>query len=213
MVFGCAAACSLGQHWQGADPSGGGLRLQACLCSFQLSFPPPEFITHFIRVGTRFAVGMNSWGWSSGIWLLFLAAAWVCAASEGLHNQPLVYFCTDRPFRLSSYGVHIFQNLFSLSAFIRSIAYRCNAFSTTASLDEIALVFSPDACYVSKGSILLVLGNQELMAMEKWEKGNPCWHFRSHWRLEGLESFKPKCCCIVFCAYLKFGALMKIVYK
>lgn len=107
----------LGQHCQGADPSGGRLRLQACLCSLQLSFPPPEFITSFIRAGTRLAVGMNSWGWPSGIWLLFLAAAWVCAASGWLHNQPLVYFCIDHPFGLSSYGVLTFQNLFSLSAF------------------------------------------------------------------------------------------------
>lgn len=117
-------------------------RLQACLCSFQPAFPPPEFITHFIRAGTRFAVGMNSWGWSSGIWELFLAAARVCAASEWLHNQPLVYFCTDQPFGLSSYGLLIFQNLFSLSAFRDLyIAYRDSAFSTRASLDEIALVF------------------------------------------------------------------------
>lgn len=114
-------------------------RLQACLYSFQLSFPPPESITHFIGAGTRFAVGMNSWGWSSGIWLLFLAAAWVCAASEWLHNQPLVYFCTDQPFGLFSCGVRIFQSLFSLSAFID--LYRSNAFSTKAPLDEIALVF------------------------------------------------------------------------
>lgn len=118
----CAAACSHGLPWASTakelihqvEDS----KTPACLCSFQLFFPPPEFITHFIRVGTRFAVGMNSWGWSSGIWLLFLAAAWVCTASEWLHNQPLVYFCTGQPFRLSSYDVIIFQNLFFLSAFI-----------------------------------------------------------------------------------------------
>lgn len=63
-------------------------RLQACLCSFQLSFPPPEFITHFIRAGTRSAVGMYSWGWPSGIWLLFLAAAWVCVHQSGCITSP-----------------------------------------------------------------------------------------------------------------------------
>lgn len=70
-VFGCAAACSHGPPWAStAKELIHQVGTQNPGLSVQLSLPPPEFITHFIRAGTRFAVGMNSWGWSSGIWLL-----------------------------------------------------------------------------------------------------------------------------------------------
>lgn len=122
VVFGCAAACSHGLPWASTAKElihqAGDSKTPSLSVQFSAIFSSPRIHHHFIGAGTRFAVGMNSWGWSSGIWRLFLAAAWVCAASEWLHNQPLVYFCTDQPVGLFSYGVCIFQSLFSLSAFI-----------------------------------------------------------------------------------------------
>lgn len=163
-MFGCAAACSHGLSWASTAKElihqVGDSKTPSFSVQFSALFSSPGTHHPFYQAWHKVCWGNEQLGVAKWHMTTVSGSSLGLCASEWLHNQPLVYFCTDQPFGLPSYGVLTFQNLFSLSTFIdlyieiyidlsvylyidRSI-YIYRSFSTKASLDEIILLFPTD---------------------------------------------------------------------